>query len=960
MIFGQEIYAENNFVQIHVDDETLVYEVMTPEFSSCAYYRGFLVVQDSQKKPGATSVLYRNIWLPIELDKVSEVQASMKKSFIKRFQWMKEYYEAKHAGVTRDADVEEPEKKEPIVENDSGHDDPGGNLVLPVMQGKYKQEVQFTIAGQLDDVWEVIQDFGVGCENWWMHSNFLQFEGDEAKQYLGCTRRVSRKGQVVRDKLIFISPNDYKLMFEALEWIPNPYGFQNYSVLLSLEPGHREPDDETEVLVTVKYDCPAVIQPTIDSQQNAQILDSLRRLNDLFKKPVGQIEITLVNAEDLGLDRNSSIDPYCSISVDNGEVIDSTVVKATSNPKWNESFNFRVYSASSVVNVALWDKISASDSETGPFENNLLGIITFELPNKPKSIDTKYKVNISTGNIYFKIKFSNTPNNSKSHSTKPSVVRQVNYLRDCLVATYLDLPQLRNDKFLWKVQKRLKNAEHIPMENLPGYWEVVPHMERTNPANMSTVLSELATCTSSFRGQVVSQKTNPKSRVEGIYCKYLPIPSPVLENYENDNDFCMRFFIGLAPNLVVCVKHLSQVPASIRNQTLEGDLVDLITKKSLYMVLLNTVSDFSSPTGSILNTPTIVFSGDFKEGFKIHGIVLSSADNDVYTATSVENAYRLSKLYLSNAVIIHHLYFNVLLRNFFLESICFAIHKDLPSNHPVRKILLPCLNEIAHKAVFLRKIFTDSESCYPDYVFSIGKVNGIDMISKYSRSREVADSFFDVAKDFENRGFDTPNVNYLHQHDVIRLLDVITHEISQYLSKHFKIDRDVESDEKLQSFFDTLIDPSQCNLNLFPDGVKTRLKLANFIASVIFSATAHTSAFEKNLYDEGSLLAGMATSMTKPMPKPDEPCPDNLFDYFFAPNDELFLQVLLCRVLSVNTSQSLAQHSSVMGHKLSDKLLKLSTDIKNRNSQLRSENKKCSFVEYSRLDPFNIPSVAGL
>merc|ERR1711879_321710 len=102
-------------------------------------------------------------------------------------------------------------------------------------------------------------------------------------------------------------------------------------------------------------------------------------------------------------------------------------------------------------------------------------------------------------------------------------------------------------------------------------------------------------------------------------------------------------------------------------------------------------------------------------------------------------------------------------------------------------------------------------------------------------------------------------------------------------------------------------------MGIFEDGVKTRSKLTKFVSLVIFS-----------------------------------------------PNDELFLQVLLCKILSVNTSQSLAQHSSVLGHKLSEKLLKLSTDIKSRNSDLRSDNKKCSLVEYYRLDPFNVPSVAGL
>ena len=938
---------------------------MSPVFFGCSYYRGFLVIEESGEKPGdTTNVFYRNIWLPCNLSFAASLKEKMKKDFVKRFRWMKEYYEGLNQQINHPLPPAKSRGGEQASGYDSGHEDPGSNLVLPVMQGKYKLEVQATIAGaQIDDVWDLVQDFGIGCEKWWMRSSFLQFEGDDISQYLGCIRRLSRHGQVIRDKLIFISPNDYKLMFETVERIPNPYGFSNYCVLIALEPGHREPDEETEVELKVCFDCLPVIKPTVESQLKAQCSDSLRRLKDLFKKPVGRIEITLVSGEDIGLDRECSIDSYCSISVDSGEVVSSTVCKGTSNPKWNESYNFSVYSTSSVVNVALWDKSDpAAESDLEPPEDVLLGLITFELPNNPKSADTKYKVDCSTGKMFFKIKFSSTPGNSFSHATKPSVVRQVDYLRDCLVATYLELPQLRNDRCQWKVQKKLKSATSVEMGNLPGYWEVVPHMERTNPSKMSTVLAELATCTSSFRGHVVSQKTNPKSRVEAVYCKYLPLPNPVLENYENDNDFCLRFFIGLAPNLVSCVKSLDQIPTPICKLYAEGDLVDLISQRSLFCVKLSYVTCSVKPdrNQSNVDKPVLIFAGNLTEGFRVHGIILSSEINDVYTPKSVENNYRLAKLYFTNALMIHHVYFNVLLRNFYLESICLAIHQALPTTHPLRKLLLPYLNEIVHKAVFLRKIFTEEDSQFADYVFSIGKFNAMGMIASHCREREVVESFFDVGKDLETRGFDFTCPNYLYQHDVLRLHEVISYEVSQYLGKHYSIDRDVESDSKLKNFFETIVHPEQCNLNLCSDGVKTRSALTRFATAVIFSATAHTSAFEKNLYDDGSLIAGVATSMTKPVPRPNEPCPDNLFDYFFAPNDELFLQVLLCRVLSVNTSQPLAQHSSAMSHKLPEKFLKLSTEIKSRNSRLRGENKTCSFVEYSRLDPFNIPSVAGL
>ena len=146
-------------------------------------------------------------------------------------------------------------------------------------------------------------------------------------------------------------------MFETIEIDPNKLALENCSFLISLEPGPKEPDEETETLITANYDCLSVLKPHIEAFMKSCIEDSLKKLKEEFVKPQGEIEVMVMKVEGIGLENATHVDAYCSICVDNNNnVVETSVVRDTVNPRWNELFKFEFYSLSSVVNAALWNK----------------------------------------------------------------------------------------------------------------------------------------------------------------------------------------------------------------------------------------------------------------------------------------------------------------------------------------------------------------------------------------------------------------------------------------------------------------------------------------------------------------------------------------------------------------------------------------------------------------------------
>ena len=81
-----------------LSNDTLVYEICEPLSVNCSYYRGVITVKPNPDDAEMTDVLYKNIWMPAKQAEAGDLKEKMKTMIIRKFQWMKQTYEARYRG----------------------------------------------------------------------------------------------------------------------------------------------------------------------------------------------------------------------------------------------------------------------------------------------------------------------------------------------------------------------------------------------------------------------------------------------------------------------------------------------------------------------------------------------------------------------------------------------------------------------------------------------------------------------------------------------------------------------------------------------------------------------------------------------------------------------------------------------------------------------------------------------
>ena len=152
----------------------------------------------------------------------------------------------------------------------------------------------------------------------------------------------------------------------------------------------------------------------------------------------------------------------------------------------------------------------------------------------------------------------------------------------------------------------MKLFPFIETENLPGLWENIPSGRQVDHSKFGSVVAEIDHCFSSFRSQVVSDKT--KSRVESLYSELPNSPELTFGIFDNDNHFCLPFFVGFSPNWVNCVHDINNIPTSIQQHYLEQELQNMIQMKEVFSVDLDQFKAIEFPgNGSETQTPLVFF-----------------------------------------------------------------------------------------------------------------------------------------------------------------------------------------------------------------------------------------------------------------------------------------------------------------------------------------------------------------
>jgi len=177
-----------------------------------------------------------------------------------------------------------------------------------------------------------------------------------------------------------------------------------------------------------------------------------------------------------------------------------------------------------------------------------------------------------------------------------------------------------------------------------------------------------------------------------------------------------------------------------------------------------------------------------------------SDTNPIWTPNDSELDWIYAKMWLRNADTQFHQMITHLLRtHLFMEPISLASWRNLPSLHPVWKLLIPHVRGVLAINTLGRERLIPAGGV-ADNTLSLGGGGHIELMEKYYKN--ISWSSYDLPKVLKDRGVDDPEKlpGFYYRDDALRLWHAIKDYISKILSIYYHSDEDIEKDSEIQAW----------------------------------------------------------------------------------------------------------------------------------------------------------------
>lgn len=247
-------------------------------------------------------------------------------------------------------------------------------------------------------------------------------------------------------------------------------------------------------------------------------------------------------------------------------------------------------------------------------------------------------------------------------------------------------------------------------------------------------------------------------------------------------------------------------------------------------------------------------------------------DNPVWTPNDTELDWIYAKMWLRNADAQWHQMITHLLRtHLFMEPIAVATRRQLPSIHPLWKLLSPHLRgTLAINTLGREKLIPAGGIA--DYSLSIGGGGHAYLMKKHYKS--LMWTSYDLPGVLEERGvLDKDKLPGFHyRDDALRLWQIIKEYIADILNIYYHSDKDVEKDVELQAWITDLHDngyPSDGpeKGHGFPSSVASLEKLIHLLTMIIFTCSCQHAAVNFAQMDTYGFQPHTPSLMRQPPPK---------------------------------------------------------------------------------------------
>ncbi|XP_010788293.1 arachidonate 15-lipoxygenase B-like [Notothenia coriiceps] len=244
-----------------------------------------------------------------------------------------------------------------------------------------------------------------------------------------------------------------------------------------------------------------------------------------------------------------------------------------------------------------------------------------------------------------------------------------------------------------------------------------------------------------------------------------------------------------------------------------------------------------------------------------------SEENPIFLPTDSESDWMLAKMFVRSADALHHILVSHLLRTHLLpEVFTMATLRNLPNNHPLRKLLTP-----HHRFTIPINIIARENLLGPGGFFSKSSLDKEGQLELMRRglSRTTYSSLC-LPENIAARGLESiPNFHF--RDDALRLWSIINSFIQSMVAYYYPSDSEVSADSELQEWINEIFYHGFLGNydSGFPSSLQTVEGLIQVVTTVVFTSSASHSAGNRGQFDylgwipNGPLILNKAPPTTK-------------------------------------------------------------------------------------------------
>ncbi|XP_019647969.1 PREDICTED: uncharacterized protein LOC109488215 [Branchiostoma belcheri] len=951
--FTKDRSLEVRLAWADTSDYLFVYEGdNSPDFLHCKYYRGR--IQFFAVNPNRVRVTYDCSFIPANDSPMEEFKKWFVGALSSRIAWLESTFS-------------EPKPTE---------EGPAASAGPPAFKkGAYFTTARGVVRGPVEEVWKVFRPFGRECTEYWKIYDSMEIEAP-GNDVQGCIRlfKTLKTKRTIRERLEWRDDENHVEIYSLLSMDPPPpVAMSNtYTTVTMTAVGEKE----TEVKFECTFDVSVSFAVSrIQDNQKGAYMACITGLQQLFHSEVGTLEVVVAKAADLArTDGWFDADPYVVLAVNDGKPVTTKICSSTQNPIWDQRFQLSVTSRTRNIIFTVMDRDTVG-------QDDIMGTANVNLDELTSGQEKRMTLDVQGGgtlDVRLYLKMHDQPKDSEEGEKlitslaipflAPVAQSELDAIRNeftHLITSFLGPGQ----KYEYEYMKRLRTHPDVPLEEYPAACVPMPTGEMFTPQKAGRLMERLMQFIAS-QGQIMVRLAQAKGIWDpwkANFSGYLPSNEKLIEEWQNDEEFCRQYLQGINPMLVTVCKDQSRIPAEMLGLKGQGKTtLELLAENRLFIVDYAPMLGVPATPGKFFYAPIVLMYKEELAGGKSRlnmlGIQLTrdKGINEVYSPESAKthpNKYMFAKMHVQSADNnVHQFLYHLGYTHLGMEPLVVAMHTHLPPDHPVHRLLLPHFKDTIGINYLARHSLVSRIFPITDPMFATSTVGGLVMFLNEWRKYNFMDMAF--PEELKRRGFDEAGTdgleNYLYRDDGFKLWNVYKTYVTGMVNHAYASDRAVQADKALQEFCKMTEGPGQ--LHGFPAKISTKQLLIDCLTNIIFNVSAQHSAINFPQYDYYSFVPNRPAQLSIPMPDGPNDMTESAVREALPPPQNTTLQVLLSYMLSMPSQTAITGVEAMkevypeVHEKFHTQLLNLSKKIKARNDGLKAEGK----VAYTYLDPENV------